>query len=490
MTCPAGTFTKESLDIIVEILELQEVSAAVKEEDQWIKRSIELPNSDCCSTKDELGIYLDLIMNTADGHNVFEYDKTVLASDMGSLVKTGWLQHSILTSITKLVNKEVTSTKLLMLNELLTWGSQSATEHIKNVCRGKTKSVTFIVCVGKRKKSNEVFIGSPSKPGCHWTVLYVDLTINQWYYFDSFGWKAPRDLTSEMGPLVQIMFNALDLPYKPFRNYVYGHEPSTSPTHSCTSSCLPNAPLQTLGNICGVVTVLLASISSLAPSKWKNWFLDKRKALPEHQKWLLSPIENSDYLRSVIISWFMKGNVDLSVIGITDCTAKENDTQANRHRELKNTFIPRSDYATVGGSNKDDIEKDQNVFHSSYSSDVNCMKVNSCKESDNISTSKSADILDVVETEIRKNIPECNVNVKEVFGEVSEDVAEYNYIEEVDMEAPDDVFTKEVKSEITGDASENNTSNEELNKEIIADGKNMLTWPNVKQTNLPNWTID
>ena len=65
-----------------------------------------------------------------------------------------------------------------MLNMLLTWDKKSTAKHLKKVCRTKPKYLTFIICVGKSK---EVFIGSPHRPAKNWTVLFVDLAVNQWY---------------------------------------------------------------------------------------------------------------------------------------------------------------------------------------------------------------------------------------------------------------------------------------------------------------------
>ena len=54
--------------------------------------------------------------------------------------------------------------------------------------------ITFIVNIGGNLK--ETFVAKLDKPGCHWTLLFIDATENKWFYCDTLGWSTPTDLKS------------------------------------------------------------------------------------------------------------------------------------------------------------------------------------------------------------------------------------------------------------------------------------------------------
>lgn len=59
-----------------------------------------------------------------------------------------------------------------------------------------------------RKKSNQVYISSLNRPGCDWTLLYVDLKSNKWYYSDTSCWRLPLNLKGAVSFIVSIEFCA------------------------------------------------------------------------------------------------------------------------------------------------------------------------------------------------------------------------------------------------------------------------------------------
>lgn len=94
------------------------------------------------------------------------------------------------------------------------------------------KNLSFIVNVGIN--GNGTFVATPRNPGCHWTMLYVDLAKNMWYYCDTLGWAQPDDLISIITPIIDVFMDELSLPRKPKQGFV-AHSPSSRRNggHSC-----------------------------------------------------------------------------------------------------------------------------------------------------------------------------------------------------------------------------------------------------------------
>ena len=163
--------------------------------------------------------------------------------------------------------------------------------------QGELKELFFLVNVG-RTKSNQVYIDSKNRPGCHWTLVYIYLKSNKWYYCHTSCWGSP---------VVTAIYQVVRMFPKPFAGIVEGHLEANGSTgttaHTCSTRCLRNIPLQTCMNVCGAAVAILAAIPAKAPSLWKNVFLIQKGVLPDSLKWLLSPTVHSDFLRSTMISW-------------------------------------------------------------------------------------------------------------------------------------------------------------------------------------------
>ena len=150
-----------------------------------------------------------------------------------------------------------------------------------------------IANVGK-SKSGEVFIGRPGNPGCPWTFLYIDLTINKCYYCDTYCWGMPKHLNKEIGPLMKVIHQEINLTPKPLSKIIEARVGGMgSSTHLCSEACL-NIPTQTYDNFCGVAASVLGAIACTAPKLWRNVFLKCNTDLQISLKWLLSPSTYSD----------------------------------------------------------------------------------------------------------------------------------------------------------------------------------------------------
>eukprot|EP00112_Aurelia_sp_Birch-Aquarium-sp1_P015510 Seg3441.7 transcript_id=Seg3441.7/GoldUCD/mRNA.D3Y31 product="hypothetical protein" protein_id=Seg3441.7/GoldUCD/D3Y31 len=228
---------------------------------------------------------------------------------------------------------------VFMLNDAMLLNEEELQTVVENV-KGNPKAIILISNVGKSK---EVFLSSPLKKGCHWTLTYVDLVRNQWYYCDTLGWNAPSDLKKEIQKIVQTFYKEKDVPRKPFHGLTFCHIPSKTSSHVCSSGCLPNFPLQTCSTVCGIITIVSAAIAVKAPLLWKQVLISREGNLADTLAWLREPSSNSDRLRGTIFSWFIKARVDVNTLGISHSILESIPSTSFKARPvLKNVYIPRS----------------------------------------------------------------------------------------------------------------------------------------------------
>ena len=168
----------------------------------------------------------------------------------------GWLCSSHITWLLDRVNEAQNTALFLCL-------SAADHEELLRLLRTRDASqierLVFIANVGKNC-DNSVYLATPQKSGSHWVLITIDLTdhpvIN---YCDGNGWHSPPDLllvlvayTKHFG-LLHLHNTTLRLMHQPT---LLGYN------HFCMAEC-KNYPLQSCGNVCGLVAVIGAAIAAL-----------------------------------------------------------------------------------------------------------------------------------------------------------------------------------------------------------------------------------
>ena len=313
-----GTFDKKSLDIICKIHELRDISMRVKEEKSWLRKEMSVPNGKCSISKEDMARYEELIFNSPDGHAVLDNNNFILSSDLATIAGRRWLHYSILAGITKILQSTNKQRMVFMLNDLLQMRTKDLRQVVHEFAISSVRCITFFAHVFK-SRAGEVQFSTPQEPGCHWTLLYVDLTTNKWFYCDTAGWTPPKDVKKLVSPIVELIYEEANVGIKSFKGLVQGHvEEKSQVSHVCSCKCLPNIPLQTCGNVCGVAVIFLAAIASCAPKLWRDVFLVNNAKFPDDLKWILHPTFYSDFMRSKVISWLLENRVEVASLGIID----------------------------------------------------------------------------------------------------------------------------------------------------------------------------
>ena len=185
-----------------------------------------------------------------------------------------------------------------MLNDVLMSSGDDLQNYLSEKFSRSTERIVFMVNAG-RTKSNQVYISSLNRPGCHWTLLYVDLKSNKWYYCDTSCWGSPSNLKGAVSFVVTAIYQVLRVAPKPFAGIVEGHvdvnASADSTTHTCSPACLKNIPLQTCMNVCRAAVAILSAIAVKAPNLWRKIFLKRKGVLPNSLKWSRSPTTHSDF---------------------------------------------------------------------------------------------------------------------------------------------------------------------------------------------------
>lgn len=316
INCESGAFTLESIEVLLKIHSLRNVKNAVRKEQQWLKKEVQLPDQACSYSKEHLSSYADKIFNTPNHHSPLSSNRFILASDLANIAGTGWLDFSIITGVAEILNRDGEETAALLLNNVVMVDEQDLHEYVKRNIRHGVKYVVLFSNVGKTKK-NDVFISNPGNPGNHWTLLYVDLTVNKWYYCYTYCWGMPEYLKSSVTLFVTAIYQYHGKTPKPVSGIIQAHTESLGSSHSCAKMCLKNIPTQTCPNVCGAAAAVLGGIACAVPGLWINMFVNQNIDLPASLRWLLFPTVHSDFLRCSLISWLLADSIDVSLLGIS-----------------------------------------------------------------------------------------------------------------------------------------------------------------------------
>lgn len=155
-----------------------------------------------------------------------------------------------------MLHKESKHTAALLLNNVILMNDNDLADYFRCKIRHSIKHVILFANVGK-SKLGEVLISRPGNPGCHWTLLYIDLTVNKCYYCNTYCWGKPKHLNKEIGPCMHAIYQEIDLMLKPLSKIIEGMGTSI---HLCSEACL-NIPTQTYANVCGVAAAVLGAIA-------------------------------------------------------------------------------------------------------------------------------------------------------------------------------------------------------------------------------------
>ena len=331
VSCSLGTYTNSSLDTLLNVHSLRDISQQVKQEKTWLTKTPPLPNHQC-ALPGFLDVYQKLLFGNADDKVVI--NKGILTSDLTTLTSNRWLNIAMINGFIDLLNAHHhnTMTAVFMLNDLLILNDVDLQRHARSVMRGKQiKAIVFIFNVAGGIKKTDV--ATPNKPGRHWSLLYIDAVENKWFYCDTLAWPPPTNINTTVNAILNVLAMEFPVFRKPAQGRFIAHKPEGNQrgSHQCTNGCFKNVPLQSCGSVCGVIVVVMGAISSLYPTLWRAGFLDNRAPVCNEFLWLRNPTLHSCFLRRVLIHWISSKDIDLQLLGL------QGTNQVSQH-----ATVPRS----------------------------------------------------------------------------------------------------------------------------------------------------
>ena len=315
ISCDVGTLSVTSLKTLIQVHNILNIKYSVLEEKEWLKKEVLCLQKVCKIPTDEIAIYADKLLYRPNNTSALDSNQCVLLADLATIARKRWINFSIIQSIADILNMDNAHTSVLMLNNALLVTSDDLPAYIEDNVAPTTKFVVCFANVGKTDE-DDVFFSRPGNPGCHWLLIYIDLTLNKLFYCDTMHWDAPKYLKRDLVPIVGAIYDRIEMKTKPPGGIVIAHSGGVGSYHICTQRCLKNIPLQACSNVCGIAMAILGGIACAAPRLWGGCNLNRKADIPATLQWLSNPSTHSDFLRCVIISWLITNTLDVSLIGV------------------------------------------------------------------------------------------------------------------------------------------------------------------------------
>ena len=307
-------FTKEYIKSLLKIHELIDIKKSVEIETRWLDQDFyNIPQR--CKKLDEkkFMIYKEKLLLHADSICVDKAIPNLLTSDLALLTCNRWLNLSVIHVYVNLLNKEKESTKVIIFSAIQECSVERLTRLLTDWKNAGVESCCVIMNIRLSEKG-KTFVADSTLSGNHWVCIYHHFSTNLWIYADSLGFSPPEHLFQTLRPFretvqqIYVIDNCDDI------NLIIAHTHGIQSNINCTKRCIQHFPCQGNDmNICGV-----ASIMSAIVLRNKRFISDilAHKKLPQIYSWLSKLERYSDFLRRVLIIWFLEKRIDLSLINM------------------------------------------------------------------------------------------------------------------------------------------------------------------------------
>ena len=292
----------------------------------WLDKPLLRPALACSSPDLRLiAKFKEWVFSKANS-NIILYPATSTA-DLITLCSDGWLELQTINAFVPIINASSQTRKVFCLNSILAMNETALESKVKDGLHD-LEQIAFLVNVGKDR--GRTFVSNQHMSGSHWTLLTLDILKGSFQYCDSLCWEVPRNLAIQMKRIVAIINKVLvtDIAVPSMIPCAH-HTQGRSGTHACKQDCSVNYPIQNCSYICGVISVIMATVYVNAPKHWEE-VITSTTSIPSC--WLKNPTQHSSYLRKVLISWLMKQCTDISNLGIA--VDEEPGMEPNEQMEL------------------------------------------------------------------------------------------------------------------------------------------------------------
>ncbi|XP_065651622.1 uncharacterized protein LOC136079588 [Hydra vulgaris] len=299
--CNLGKFMYKSVQHLIALHRVQEMKLAVDQELTWFNSPKLVPKSiSIFPSQNLIEKFKEVLFRRPANKEISEYGMN--PNTLAELCCARWLSSDHMLQISSILNSNQGHSKVIYFNFL------GNIEHYVSRITVVPEKLIFIINVGGNNE--KTFSGTDLNAGCHWTLAVYNSIEGNFYYGDSLGWTAPDDFLTKVKLLIKKLYHISES-----FNITYCHDPKThmNGVKKCSSFCKENYPMQTCGNICGVITIIVCAISCLKYDYF-NCMINNGQIENNNYIFLKDPTKYSKYLRLVLMSWFISKEINLDFV--------------------------------------------------------------------------------------------------------------------------------------------------------------------------------
>ncbi|XP_065648316.1 uncharacterized protein LOC136077923 [Hydra vulgaris] len=296
--CNLGKFLYESVQHLIALHRVQEIKLAVDQELTWFNSIKLVPKSiGIFPPQNLIEKFKEVLFRKPASTEISEYGMN--PNTLAELCCTRWLSSDHMMQISSILNSIQSHSKVIYFNFI------GNIEHYVSRLTSVPSKLIFIINVGGNNE--KTFSGTDFNPGSHWAFAVYNNIECSFYYGDSLGWSVPDDFLCKVKLLIRKLYHL-----NKEVSITYCHDPKTHRygVKKCSSLCRGNYPMQTCGNICGVITIIICAISCLNYDYFVH-IISNDKRENSNYIFLQEPTKYSKYLRLVLMSWFISKEINL-----------------------------------------------------------------------------------------------------------------------------------------------------------------------------------
>ena len=292
-----GNFDLEAVQNAIKLHDAKSIKECVFQETSWFQSPPKRPMSVSeYPTNILLDRYQHLILNTP--HNIFVENLSMKPGELAQLAHTRYISSDHVEWFTRKLNSQQNNSLCVYLN-----GVRDSKKYLSDHFKQQT-NISFVINVG-RLRDGDVFLASDLRPGCHWALVNYNNSTKSIFYADSLAWSPPKDLTDALIPWLNTAFGVSVCP-----DIIECHDSSSfdsSGQHICVERC-SQYPLQTCGNICGPVVIMMTVIAAFSVNLFHILTtVSNTTSIPF--LYLKEPTKYGKYLRQVMMAWIVSDNI-------------------------------------------------------------------------------------------------------------------------------------------------------------------------------------
>ena len=301
VTTDHGTFTLEIVEDAIKLHKAKVIHKCVSQETNWFNTLAMIPHSIAePPSPNSLKNFKNIIYNTP--HNEMT-DLGMTPDELSRLCSTRYLSGDHMHWFVDKLNSMQSETHCVYINRIT--NIERYVEQ-KIGLQPPPDCLAFIINVGNGRSGN-VYIGSDSHPGNHWTFMLYNASNRTLTYGDSLGWSFPSGLLDKACEYIHKIYAVNDVP-----TVKMCHDPEINDNkgrHFCNKDVCKMYPLQKCYNICGPVAVIVMAISVLNKSMF-DVITGPRSTTSPHL-YITEPTAYNKYIRQVLMSWMADDNIDV-----------------------------------------------------------------------------------------------------------------------------------------------------------------------------------